>query len=818
MGKATIISNLEDGKYSIRVDYRRVEFESKIDRKDSEIANLTALIPTLEGKAQQLAQIQLKAAQAAKEKLELDMPEDVEIDAWCADFTVDLSGEVATCEIPNEFGRFREDVGHINIRPGYDGQSDYDRNRDGQLTPFATMGVANSYLNRAILPGWQKWKPTYRYGVITDIDRDNNHCDIDLNAAESTQQDINVNQTDTLSDVPFEYITCNHVPFQVGDEVLIQFRAQDWNDPVVIGFREEPKPCEFIFYLRPTIDGHTLLRGGWRWFVRYQDIDGNIQFTTTYSVRGNIDSGADPQKYWIVRFPFDISTWDQTTPIQIHLDYLRGSDTIVTGAPESFILGRLTRESHKYYKEYEPEDDTFWKQSGGGARVPDKYYYGLTKDRLEEYGGPAYRLNEDDGGADEGCNGSTFHVPGFGAEPEIYLTSANNAPLIYRSTGEIYPFPNFGQNWGDYYDGWVYGPQSPLIGTPSTFTCPYAMEHTRFDTLRLGAFRADVYDPDDGSPQITSYQKSTSRPVSDRDTFDRIKQNYIEDQKYTRILSVMKELTPGEVFNSVTEENIYNQSTGEFEPAKVLTFDFDFDMVVYRWYRPRKPANAKFYPAYSDFEYEEVVGFPVVSAEMYMINAIGGGRLQESPTITARYDERDYFQSSVDGTKSLSRAKWQLGYDGPGGPEGREPIYPDDYENFNGWSGWNSRFIGPQDVNGLGPPDTEGIKDFSGLKSNVMHIIPGLDPSLGPSPGAKTDLTINRSFPSATGRGYYYEEFIERTCKVLGGAQFGGAPPICIGWIDEYKNVLRHSENIEPAENKPVYMELQKITMPELWF
>ena len=45
-----------------------------------------------------------------------------------------------------------------------------------------------------------------------------------------------------LTDVPIEYMDCNSGAFADGDEVLIEFTNQDWDQPKIIGFKERPTP------------------------------------------------------------------------------------------------------------------------------------------------------------------------------------------------------------------------------------------------------------------------------------------------------------------------------------------------------------------------------------------------------------------------------------------------------------------------------------------------------------------------------------------------------------------------------------------------
>ena len=54
--------------------------------------------------------------------------------------------------------------------------------------------------------------------------------------------------TTQLTDVPIEYMTCNSMAFADGDEVIVKFEDQDWNQPKVIGFHYVPGTCELSIY------------------------------------------------------------------------------------------------------------------------------------------------------------------------------------------------------------------------------------------------------------------------------------------------------------------------------------------------------------------------------------------------------------------------------------------------------------------------------------------------------------------------------------------------------------------------------------------
>lgn len=195
------------------------------------------------------------------EKYDLSTTESV----WCADYTLDADGDVATIEVPGE-------PSSTLIYPGapeyriptlgtsaagtalgipemvvYSGEvsepSEVRIGAYGVVRGRAVQSASQSFWNIAALPGWQKWRPTYRFGVLTAIDRENNIGAVDLEDATSTAQGLDINQTATLSDVPFEYMSCDNYAFTVGDDVLIKFQEQDWGSPKIIGFKDNPKPC-----------------------------------------------------------------------------------------------------------------------------------------------------------------------------------------------------------------------------------------------------------------------------------------------------------------------------------------------------------------------------------------------------------------------------------------------------------------------------------------------------------------------------------------------------------------------------------------------
>lgn len=155
--------------------------------------------------------------------------------AWCADYTEDLSGEVATAEVPGE-------IGTVIIKPGFEDAAAWNPSADGAIQPALAGTPASVFYNLAMMPGWQKWRPTFRIATISNINED--LCDIALDPATSSQQGLNVNAQGSYSGVPIYYMDCNGAAFESGDRVLVAFSGNT-DQPMVVGFEREPKECGF---------------------------------------------------------------------------------------------------------------------------------------------------------------------------------------------------------------------------------------------------------------------------------------------------------------------------------------------------------------------------------------------------------------------------------------------------------------------------------------------------------------------------------------------------------------------------------------------
>ena len=201
----------------------------------------------------------LKARQNRLNELAYNIDNDMR-SVWCADLSDELTGTVSTMEVIGQ-------PTHILIAPQ---QRETGQNLPhGTLTPIIPMSPAQAAFNWAILPGWQKWRPTYRTAIISNIDTDADTCNVSIDGAWSVAQSLHVNQESMLTGVPVEYMDCNAAAFEEGDHVVVEFKEQKWEQPVVVGFVTEPKPCDDInaFSINPTvgltgtITFHTPFRG-----------------------------------------------------------------------------------------------------------------------------------------------------------------------------------------------------------------------------------------------------------------------------------------------------------------------------------------------------------------------------------------------------------------------------------------------------------------------------------------------------------------------------------------------------------------------------
>lgn len=273
--------------------------------------------------------LKLQRVIAAKAKTQIDnaMAADV-FDAqafFCADYTLDLKpgAEVGVCLIPGE-----NTGATLTIYPAYEETSSdeparaakWTAGKFGQLVPPYSMTPEACFYNWAILPGWQRWMPTFRHATITSINKAANTANVDVDVARSSvtkfvsgvgSRGLNVNETAVqpyrMENVPIEYMECDCDAFRVGDRVIVEFTERivreritffDDNIPPrfksteridvpawkegnsrIIGFIESPRPC-------PVFVEH-----GWLWHEQATAENPALLYPTTEVLAAN---GDDP--------------------------------------------------------------------------------------------------------------------------------------------------------------------------------------------------------------------------------------------------------------------------------------------------------------------------------------------------------------------------------------------------------------------------------------------------------------------------------------------------------------------------------------------
>ena len=277
MGRALIKSEVGAGLYNIEVLNDLTAAEAEVARVEEIVFSVESKIDEEKAKPLEdqdavkinVLEIRRTALRKRIKQVEDAMSSGFTTSAWCADLTAGLTGYVGTIEPAAEYKN------GVNIRPG--GQA-WIRSLDGQRTPFLTMNVADAMRNFAIMPGIQKYFPTYRYGTISNINLTENTCDVDLDPTFSSIQDLNVNLENKLSGVPIEYMSCNAAAFEEDDSVIVEFEDNAWDSPKVIGFKDHPKACELIIKLN-SFNGVNYPVGNFNYKVRLtqpipQEVDG----------------------------------------------------------------------------------------------------------------------------------------------------------------------------------------------------------------------------------------------------------------------------------------------------------------------------------------------------------------------------------------------------------------------------------------------------------------------------------------------------------------------------------------------------------------
>jgi len=189
-------------------------------------------------------------------------------DVWCAGYVEESSGYRATIEIDGEADLI---LLHPNNRAWVP--------RDGELRARALLSPEQAYWNAAALPGWQKHRPTYRYGTITDIDWDANTCSVKLADAKSSVQRLGINKHTVLDRLSTNYAGGMRT-FGVDDRVVVEFINQAWELPQLIGFLDNPRrppPIRWPYFINKNIFGKI-----------YEPLYVDLAARPLFDLRGNV--------------------------------------------------------------------------------------------------------------------------------------------------------------------------------------------------------------------------------------------------------------------------------------------------------------------------------------------------------------------------------------------------------------------------------------------------------------------------------------------------------------------------------------------------
>lgn len=256
MGKGEIISHTGEGLYQVKLIHDRRFIDKALERLNQMIAWVDSKIAGFDPGDDRIPVFELMKASYEKriEYINDLAPEDPTVSAWCGDYTTDLTGYVGTIEVDGQ-------TDEIQIYPGYGDEADYNASRDGQLASSMAMSPETTFFNFAMMPGWQRWKPTFKHAILSNLQIRGNKpdlCTITLTNAPSEILGLTTIAQVVYNNVEIDYMSCDGEAFSNGQEVLVMFESQDPTKPKVIGHKDHPPPCEKEYvYIKCSASGET---------------------------------------------------------------------------------------------------------------------------------------------------------------------------------------------------------------------------------------------------------------------------------------------------------------------------------------------------------------------------------------------------------------------------------------------------------------------------------------------------------------------------------------------------------------------------------
>lgn len=113
---------------------------------------------------------------------------------------------------------------------------------DGILKTAKDPTPWGAFYNMAILPAMQKWRPRFKSGTISNLDKKSNTCSITFTPKEI--HGVSVNKSAVVYGVSMSYLNCNAYAFDDGDLVVVEITGINHDNYEVIGFVSNPQGCD----------------------------------------------------------------------------------------------------------------------------------------------------------------------------------------------------------------------------------------------------------------------------------------------------------------------------------------------------------------------------------------------------------------------------------------------------------------------------------------------------------------------------------------------------------------------------------------------